>query len=192
MKKGTILILILAALVLWGISLQRGFVTKDETVKKAWNNVEADYQRRADLIPNLVNVVKGYAKHESETLQEVVNARTKATQVTVDPDNLTPEKLAEYQKAQGEVSAALGKLIAITEAYPDLKANEEFLKLQDQLEGTENRIKKSRTDFNEAVQDYNTSVRKFPGSLVANIFGFNVKDGFKADEGASKVPTVEF
>jgi len=192
MKKGTILILILAALVLWGISLQRGFVTKDETVKKAWNNVEADYQRRADLIPNLVNVVKGYAKHESETLQEVVNARTKATQVTVDPDNLTPEKLAEYQKAQGEVSAALGKLIAITEAYPDLKANEEFLKLQDQLEGTENRIKKSRTDFNDAVQDYNTSVRKFPGSIVANIFGFNVKDGFKADEGASKVPTVEF
>ena len=192
MKKGTILILILAALVLWGISLQRGFVTKDETVKKAWNNVEADYQRRADLIPNLVNVVKGYAKHESETLQEVVNARTKATQVTVDPDNLTPEKLAEYQKAQGEVSAALGKLIAITEAYPDLKANEEFLKLQDQLEGTENRIKKSRTDFNDAVQDYNTSVRKFPGSIVANIFGFNVKDGFKADEGASKAPTVEF
>ena len=196
MKKGLILLIVLAAIAAiafaWGVRLNNTFTTKDETVKKAWNNVEADYQRRADLIPNLVNVVKGYAKHESETLQEVVDARTKATQVTVDSKDLTPEKLAEYQKAQGEVSSALGKLIAITEAYPDLKANEEFLKLQDQLEGTENRIKKSRTDFNDAVQDYNTSVRKFPGSIVASLRHFDVKEGFKADEGASKAPTVEF
>ena len=167
-------------------------VEQEEGVTRAWADVEAQYQRRADLIPNLVNTVKGYAAHESETLEAVVNARTKATQITVDPENLTPEKLQEFQAAQGEVSQALGRLIAITENYPDLKANEQFSELQAQLEGTENRIAESRRLYNEAVQTSNTSVRKFPNNIWAMIFSFDKKTPFAAEAGAAKAPEVQF
>ena len=167
-------------------------VEQEEIVAQKWADVQTQYQRRADLIPNLVNTVKGYAAHESETLEAVVNARTKATQITVDPENLTPEKLQEFQAAQGEVSQALGRLLAITENYPDLKANEQFSELQAQLEGTENRIAESRRIFNEAVQTYNTSVRKFPNNIWAMIFGFEKKTPFAAEAGAEKAPEVQF
>lgn len=167
-------------------------VEQEETVAQKWADVQTQYQRRADLIPNLVNTVKGYAAHESETLQAVVEARTKATQITVNADDLTPEKLAEYQAAQGEVSQALGRLLAITEAYPDLKANEQFSELQAQLEGTENRIAESRRLYNEAVQTYNVSVRRFPNNIWAMIFGFDKKTPFAAETGAEKAPEVQF
>ena len=195
MKKSTIYLIIVAVVVLFGFygcKQYNSMVSQDEDVSRAWSDVETQYQRRADLIPNLVNTVKGYAAHESETLQAVVEARTKATQITVDPENLTPEKLAEYQAAQGEVSQALGRLLAITENYPDLKANEQFSELQAQLEGTENRIAESRRLFNEAAQQYNVTVRRFPNNIFANLFGFGVKGNFKADAGAEKAPTVEF
>ncbi len=167
-------------------------VEEEETVEQKWADVQTQYQRRADLIPNLVNTVKGYAAHESETLEAVVAARSKATQITVDADDLTPEKLAEYQAAQGEVSQALGRLLAITENYPDLKANEQFSELQAQLEGTENRIAESRRIYNEAVQQYNVSVRKFPNNIWAMIFGFEKKSPFAAEAGAEKAPEVSF
>jgi LemA protein len=195
MKKSTIYLIIAAVVVIFGFygcNQYNSMVSQDENVSRAWSDVETQYQRRADLIPNLVNTVKGYAAHESETLQAVVEARTKATQITVDPENLTPEKLAEYQAAQGEVSQALGRLLAITENYPDLKANEQFSELQAQLEGTENRIAESRRLFNEAAQQYNVTVRRFPNNIFANLFGFGVKGNFKADAGAEKAPTVEF
>lgn len=195
MKKSTIYLIIAAVVVLFGFygcNQYNSMVSQDENISRAWSDVETQYQRRADLIPNLVNTVKGYAAHESETLQAVVEARTKATQITVDPENLTPEKLAEYQAAQGEVSQALGRLLAITENYPDLKANEQFSELQAQLEGTENRIAESRRLFNEAAQQYNVTVRRFPNNIFANLFGFGVKGNFKADAGAEKAPTVEF
>lgn len=195
MKKSTIYLIIAAVVVIFGFygcNQYNSMVSEDENVSRAWSDVETQYQRRADLIPNLVNTVKGYAAHESETLQAVVEARTKATQITIDPENLTPEKLAEYQAAQGEVSQALGRLLAITENYPDLKANEQFSELQAQLEGTENRIAESRRLFNEAAQKYNVTVRSFPNNIFANLFGFNVKGNFKADAGAEKAPTVEF
>ncbi len=167
-------------------------VAKDEAVATAWGNVQTQYQRRADLIPNLVNTVKGYAKHESTTLQEVVEARAKATQLKVDADNLSPEKLKQIQAAQGELSQALGRLLAVSESYPELKANENFSELQAQLEGTENRINESRRLFNEAVQTYNVSVRSFPKNIVAGMFGFEKKSQFEAEAGAEKAPTVEF
>lgn len=167
-------------------------VAKDEAVATAWGNVQTQYQRRADLIPNLVNTVKGYAKHESTTLQEVVEARAKATQLNVDADNLSPEKLKQIQAAQGELSQALGRLLAVSESYPELKANENFSELQAQLEGTENRINESRRLFNEAVQTYNVSVRSFPKNIVAGMFGFEKKSQFEAEAGAEKAPTVEF
>ena len=167
-------------------------VEKDEAVSTAWSNVETQYQRRADLIPNLVSTVKGYATHESSTLEAVVAARSKATQITVDPANLTAEKLAEYQKAQGGVSSALGKLLAVTENYPQLRANENFSELQAQLEGTENRITEARKRYNEAVQDYNVLIRKFPNNLFAGMFGFSKKEKFEASSGASEAPKVEF
>ncbi len=167
-------------------------VAKDEAVVTAWGNVQTQYQRRADLIPNLVNTVKGYAKHESTTLQEVVEARAKATQLKVDADNLSPEKLKQIQAAQGELSQALGRLLAVTESYPELKANENFSELQAQLEGTENRINESRRLFNESVQSYNVSVRSFPKNIVAGMFGFEKKSQFEAEAGAEKAPTVEF
>ncbi|MBR5456485.1 MAG: LemA family protein, partial [Bacteroidaceae bacterium] len=167
-------------------------VKADEAVSTAWSNVENQYQRRADLIPNLVNTVKGYAAHEKETLDAVVSARTRATQVTVNADDLTPEKLQEFQKAQGEVGAALGRLLAITESYPDLKANQNFLELQAQLEGTENRISVERRNFNEVAKSYNTSIRTFPKNILAGMFGFEKRPYFEAQEGAEKAPEVQF
>lgn len=161
-------------------------VEQEEVVAQKWADVQTQYQRRADLIPNLVNTVKGYAAHESETLEAVVAARTKATQITIDPANATPEQIAAFQEAQGEVSQALGRLLAITEAYPDLKANEQFSELQAQLEGTENRIAEARRQYNEAVQTYNVSVRKFPNNIWAMIFSFEKKTPFAAEAGAEK------
>ena len=193
MKKSIIIIIaILAVLVIWGVTANNSLVTMDENVSTKWANVETQYQRRSDLIPNLVNTVKGYATHEQSTLEGVVEARSKATQVTVDPENLTPEAIAKYQKAQGEVGAALGRLLAITENYPDLKANQNFLELQAQLEGTENRITVARREFNEAAQEYNTSIRRFPKSIIAAILGFDKRPYFAAQEGADVAPKVEF
>ena len=193
MKKSTIiLIAAIAAVAMWAISAYNGMVKMDESVSTAWSNVENQYQRRADLIPNLVNTVKGYAAHEKETFEAVVSARSKATQMTVDADNLTPEKLQEYQKAQGEIGAALGRLLAITENYPELKANENFKELQAQLEGTENRISVERRNFNEVARSYNTSIRTVPKSLLAGMFGFDKRPYFEAEEGANKAPEVKF
>ena len=169
-----------------------GFVNKEERVKTAWSNVETQYQRRADLIPNLVNTVKGYASHETQTLNEVTEARARATSINLSADDLTPERLAEFQQAQAQVRSALGRLIAVSESYPDLKANQNFLELQAQLEGTENRIAVARKDFNETVQQYNIAVRRFPANLVARLFGFDQKPNFSASEGAETAPQVAF
>lgn len=197
MKKSVIITLtaivaMVALVAIWVVSGYNSLVNADESVATAWSNVENQYQRRADLIPNLVNTVKGYAAHEQETLDAVVSARTRATQVTIDADNMTPEKLAEYQKAQGEVGVALSRLLAITESYPDLKANQNFLELQAQLEGTENRISVERRNFNEAARSYNTSIRTFPKNLLAGMFGFEKRPYFEAQEGAEKAPEVKF
>lgn len=193
MKKSTIIVLVIVAVVaIWGITGYNGLVKADEALNTAWSNVENQYQRRADLIPNLVNTVKGYAEHEKETLDAVVTARTRATQVTVDAENLTPEKLQEYQKIQNEVGAALGRLLAVAEAYPDLKANTNFLELQAQLEGTENRISVERRNFNEAAKSYNTSIRTFPRSILAGMFGFEKRPYFEAQQGVETVPVVQF
>mgnify|MGYP005932657367 CR=1 FL=1 len=193
MKKSIIIILaVVAILVIWAVSVYNGLVTMDENVTGQWANVETQYQRRADLIPNLVNTVKGYATHEKETLEGVVAARSQATQIKVDAEDLTPEKLAEYQKAQGAVTSALGKLLAITENYPDLKANQNFLELQAQLEGTENRISVARKEFNEVAKTYNVAVRRFPANLVAKLFGFGQKPYFEAAEGTETAPRVQF
>lgn len=179
-------------LLIWGVTGYNGLVKSDEAVSTAWSNVENQYQRRADLIPNLVNTVKGYAAHEKETLDAVVAARARATQLTVNADDITPEKLQEYQKAQGEIGSALGRLLAVTEAYPELKANENFRELQAQLEGTENRISVERRNFNEAARGYNTSIRTFPRNLLAGMFGFEKRPYFEAEEGTQKAPSVEF
>ena len=176
----------------WGVSGYNGLVAHDEAVDNKWANVETQYQRRSDLIPNLVSTVKGYAKHESETLEAVMAARSQATQVKIDPSNCTPQQLAQYQKAQGDVTTALGKLLAITENYPDLKANQNFLELQSQLEGTENRINVARKDFNDAAKEYNVAIRRFPKSILAGMFGFEKKNYFEAEAGAEKAPKVEF
>ena len=193
MKKSIIIIIaVVAVIVIWAVSMYNGLVTMDESVNSQWANVETQYQRRADLIPNLVNTVKGYASHEKETLEGVVEARSKATQMQVNANDMTPEKLAEYQKAQGAVTSALGKLLAITENYPDLKANQNFLELQAQLEGTENRINVARTNFNNAAQAYNTAIRRFPKSLFASMFGFDKHAYFEAAEGTETAPTVSF
>ena len=193
MKKSTIiLVAVIAALAMWAISAYNGMVKMDESVSTAWSNVENQYQRRTDLIPNLVNTVKGYAAHEKETFEAVVSARSKATQMTIDADNLTPEKLQQYQKAQGEIGAALGRLLAITENYPELKANENFKELQAQLEGTENRISVERRNFNEVAREYNTSIRTFPKTIIAGMCGFDKRPYFEAEEGANKAPEVKF
>lgn len=193
MKKGTIIILaVVAVIVIWAISGYNGLVSMEENVSGQWSNVETQYQRRADLIPNLVNTVKGYAAHEKETLEGVIAARSQATQIKVDPTDLTPEKLAEYQKAQGQLATALGKLLAITENYPDLKANQNFLELQAQLEGTENRINVARKNFNDAAKAYNTAIRRFPRNILAGLFGFDKRAYFEAAEGAEQAPKVEF
>lgn len=192
-NKGLIITIVVIVLVaLWGISSYNGLVSMDENVSNQWANVETQYQRRSDLIPNLVNTVKGYAKHESETLESVMAARSQATQVKIDPSNCTPQQLAAYQKAQGDVTTALGKLLAITENYPDLKANQNFLELQSQLEGTENRINVARKDFNDSAKKYNTSLRRFPRNIIASMFGFEKRNYFEAEAGAEKAPKVEF
>ena len=193
MKKSTIVILVVIAIVaVWAVTGYNGLVKADEAVSTAWSNVENQYQRRADLIPNLVNTVKGYAAHEKETLDAVVAARARATQMTVDAENMTPEMLQEYQKSQGEVGAALGRLLAVAEAYPDLKANTNFLELQAQLEGTENRISVERRNFNEAAKSYNTSIRTFPRNILAGMFGFEKRPYFEAQEGVENAPVVQF
>ena len=193
MKKSTIIILvILAVILLWGVTAYNNLVSKEENVNQQWSNVETQYQRRADLIPNLVSTVKGYASHESETLQGVVEARSKATQITVSGSDLTPEKMAEYQKAQGAVSSALGKLLAIAENYPDLKANQNFLELQAHIDGSENRISVARINYNNAAKDFNTTIRRFPNNILAGICGFDKCTYFEAAEGAEQAPQVEF
>ena len=192
MKKGLIAVVVLVALGLLCLSKYNALVNKEEAVTSAWSQVENVYQRRADLIPNLVNTVKGYAAHEKSTLEAVVSARSRATQITVDPQNLTEEQLLKYQQTQGELASALGKLLAITENYPELKANENFMELQHQLEGTENRIAVERKNFNEVAQDYNTTIRRFPTNIVASVCGFERKAYFQAQEGAEKAPKVSF
>jgi LemA protein len=196
MKSKTIIIIIVAAV--FGIFLMKGcsgynsLVTQDESVKNAWNKVQSEYQRRSDLIPNLVSTVKGEANFEQTTLQNVIQARASATQVKVDPTNLTPEKLQEFQQAQGQLSQALGRLLMVTENYPTLRANDAFRGLQVQLEGTENRIKTARNDFNDAVKAYNVDVRSFPMNIFAGMFGFKEKQGFQAEAGTEKAPSVKF
>lgn len=169
-----------------------GLVGKEEGLNSAWANVETQYQRRADLIPNLVNTVKGYAAHESQTLEAVTDARSRATSITLSVEELTSEQLMEYQRAQEQVRSALGRLLAVAENYPDLKASQHFLELQTQLEGTENRIAVARKDFNDKAQSFNTTVRRFPTNLVAGMFGFKTKPYFVADEGADEAPQVSF
>ena len=192
MKKGIIIIVLLAVLALWGVGQYNGLVKQQESVNTGWSNVENQYQRRADLIPNLVETVKGYAAHERETFEAVVEARSKATSIKVDPENLTPEQLKEFQDAQGAVGSALGRLIAIAENYPDLKANENFKELQAQLEGTENRISVARRDFNEVAKGYNTKLRSFPTNIIAGFFNFDARPYFEAAEGSDKAPQVKF
>lgn len=183
---------IVAVVLVWGVSTYNGLVSKDEQVASAWANVETVYQRRADLIPNLVNTVKGYAAHESETLAQVTEARAKSTSMTIDPSTATPAQMEAWMRAQGEVGSALGRLIAISENYPELKADKNFLELQKQLEGTENRISTERRKYNETVRLYNTKIRRFPTNLIAGMFGFEKRVMFEAQEGAEVAPVVEF
>jgi LemA protein len=193
LTKGTIgIIAAVVVIAMWAASAYNSMVSEQENATTALANVQSAYQRRADLIPNLVEVVKGYAEHEKGTFEAVVNARAKATQITLDPTNLTPEKLQEYQKAQGELGAALGRLIAVQENYPDLKANENFKDLQAQLEGTENRINEARNKFNAVVQQYNVVIRSFPKNILAGIFGFDKMSKFEAEAGAESAPKVKF
>ncbi len=192
-KKGLWITLgVVAVVVIWCVSAYNGLVSKETTVDEAWANVETVYQRRSDLIPNLVNTVKGYAAHEAQTLQAVTSARANATSITIDPSTATPEEMETWMAAQDEVGKALGRLIAISESYPELKANENFRDLQVQLEGTENRISTERRKYNEVVKEYNVSVRRFPTNLVASIFGFDRKAMFEAQEGAEVAPVVQF
>ena len=191
MKKSYLILIGIAVVVIliigWVKSTYNGMVTVEEEATTALANVQSAYQRRADLIPNLVEVVKGYAAHEKETFESVVNARAKATSITLDADNIE-----EFQKAQGELSSALGRLIAVGEAYPELKANENFRELQVQLEGTENRINEERNKANKAIQDYNIKIRRFPSNLLAGMFGFEKMNKFEAEAGAEKAPKVSF
>lgn len=192
-KKGLWITLgVVAVVVIWCVSAYNGLVSKETAVDEAWANVETVYQRRSVLIPNLVNTVKGYAAHEAQTLQAVTAARANATSITIDPSTATPEEMEKWMAVQDEVGKALGRLIAISESYPELKANENFRDLQVQLEGTENRISTERRKYNEVVKEYNVSVRRFPTNLVASIFGFDRKAMFEAQEGAEVAPVVQF
>ena len=196
MKKNALIILFvisaLGAVASWVAGRYNGIMTLEENVETSWAQVETQYQRRIDLIPNLVATVKGYATHEKETFESVASARAKATQITIDPSKATPEQLASFQSAQGELSQALGRLLAVAESYPELKANENFLQLQSQLEGTENRITYARELFNSTAQIYNTSIRRFPNNIVASIFGFERKNYFQAEQGADHAPEADF
>lgn len=193
MKKSTIVLIAIAVLLaIFCISKYNGLVSLDESVTQAWADVETQYQRRADLIPNLVATVKGYAEHEKGTLEAVVEARAKATSINLNVDELDEESIAKYQEAQSQLSSALGRLIAVSENYPELKANEQFSELQAQLEGTENRINAARQKYNGVVKDYNVSVRSFPGNIFASMFGFARRPEFKAEAGAETAPKVSF
>lgn len=196
MKKGLIALLVILAIVLIGgcqaCSVKNNLVTLDQGVKGKWGEVENQYQRRSDLIGNLVNTVKGAAAHEQNTLTAVIEARAKASQIKVDANDLSPEKIQEFQQAQGQLTQALGKLMVVTEAYPDLKVNQNFLALQDELTGTNNRIALARKNFNESVEVYNVQVLRFPNSLFAGMFGYKEKGMFKAEAGAEKNPEVKF
>ena len=196
MKKKFIPIIIVAAvvviLVAWGVSVYNGLVVKDENCSKQWSKVESQYQRRMDLIPNLVNTVKGYASHEEATLLKVIEARNQASQVKIDAENMTQEQLNNFQQSQENLSSAIRELNIVVEKYPDLKANQNFLELQSQLEGTENRIAVERQRYSDVVNEYNTSVRRFPNSMFASMFGFDKKPYFEAQSGAENAPKVEF
>ena len=191
-KSLWIILGIVAVVLVWGVSSYNGLVTKEERVAEAWANVETVYQRRVDLIPNLVKTVKGYAAHEQETLQAVTEARTKSTSISIDPSTATPAQMEAWMKAQSEVGTALGRLIAISESYPDLKANQNFMELQKQLEGTENRISTERRKYNEEVRSFNAKIRRFPTNIIAGMFGFEKRVMFEAQEGADVAPVVEF
>ena len=194
MKNKTLWIVlgVVAVVVVWAIVSYNGLVTKQEKVSEAWANVETVYQRRADLIPNLVATVKGYATHEEQTLMAVTEARAKSTSLNIDPTTATPEQMAEWTKRQNEVGAAIGRLIAISESYPDLKANQNFMDLQKQLEGTENRISTVRREYNQHVRDFNASIRRFPTNIIASMFGFEKMEMFEAQVGAEVAPVVAF
>ncbi|RYY48776.1 MAG: LemA family protein [Chitinophagaceae bacterium] len=194
MKSITTLVIlgILAVVLFMGCSGYNGLVKQEESVNKAWNNVQAEYQNRNDLVGNLVNTVKGAANFEQKTLTDVIEARAKATSVNINAENLTPEKMAEFQAAQGQLTGALSRLMATVEAYPTLRATENFTKLQGQLEGIENNIKNSRKVYNDEVNLYNTKVRSFPMNILGGLFGFKAKEGFKSDPGAEKAPEVKF
>lgn len=189
-----IIILLVGILIIGGCGCggYNKMVSLDENVKAKWSNVQSDYQRRSDLVPNLVSTVKGAANFEQTTLTKVIEARAKATSVNINADNLTPEKVQQFQQAQGELGGALSRLLVVAEQYPQLQATQSFRDLQAQLEGTENRIKVSRNDFNSAVQDYNSTIRRFPNNIFAGAFGFHVKQGFTADAGAQNAPKVQF
>ena len=187
-----VIVVLLFAGFSWVKGTYNTMVTEDEGVKTAWSQVENQYQRRMDLIPNLVNTVKGYATHEKDTLEGVVRARAEATKTTIDPSNLTEDSMKKFQAAQGELSSALSRLMVVLERYPDLKANQNFSELQAQLEGTENRISVERKRFNETAQSYNTYIRSFPTNILAGMFGFQPKAYFSAESGAEKAPKVEF
>lgn len=189
---GIVIVGLLVVVGFMGCNGYNGLVKEDETVAKAWNDVQAEYQRRSDLVGNLVNTVKGAANFEQKTLTDVITARSKATSINVKAEDLTPEKMAQFQSAQGELSSALGRLLMVTENYPDLKANQNFLQLQGQLESIENGIRSKRELFNTAVQSFNTKVRSFPMNILGGMFGFKAKEGFKADEAAQKAPAVKF
>lgn len=193
MKKSTIIFFaVVAVLVLWCISSYNSLVQLDEKVNASWGNVETQYQRRADLIPNLVEVVKGYAKHEEQTLTAVIAARSKASSITIDPSNITPEQLNQFMEAQNGVSSALNRLLAVAESYPNLKAESRFADLQAQLEGTENRIAEARREFNETAKGYNLKIRTFPNNILGGIFGMSTRPYFESEYGADKAPKVQF
>ena len=196
MKKGSLILLVILGFVVisgyMGCNTYNSLVQKEETVKEKWGEVQNQYQRRSDLVPNLVNTVKGAAAHERGTLEAVTNARAKATSVQVDPEKLTPEQIQKFQNAQGELTQALGRLMVVIERYPDLKVNQNFLDLQVQLEGTENRITVARKAFNESVQDYNVMVRRFPNNMFASMLGFERKGMFEAEQRAQTAPEVQF
>ena len=193
MKKTLLFIIAIVVLIaLWAMSAYNGMIGVQENATQAAADVQSAYQRRADLIPNLVETVKGYAQHEENTLKEVTEARTRATSITIDPSNMTAEQMKEFQKAQSDLSSSLGRLIAVAENYPDLKANENFRDLQNQLEGSENRINEARNKYNAAVTDYNKNIRSFPNNIFAGMFGFKTMEQFAAESGAEKAPKVQF